>query len=312
MFAKLTQFSKDSKSSAPAETFGEAGLLTSASPLGYGGNDPNAPLSPYPITFAAYAPPGDGDAERSASLGEAQDAGVEVLSHKIRADGKIKDLDADVVGTPYKDVFQFWDSNLVQPKYKPHLVLTGTTFPTEFPGLGPNEAYNESNPKLRIRRAYAIPYMPFAVDINVKTERLADIQIEIFETGKIEHYDENTGTWNDVTKKDQKQRRSMTGLVTPPEYKPGEQETTSVVAKLRKTDGRANYRIICADVPNLENFLVPNRLLGDSSVDRLSITQEIVVHDKSGKHKDVTIRLAFMIGDDEHGKLAYTVPKEIP
>jgi hypothetical protein len=63
MFAKLTQFSKDSKSSAPAETFGEAGLLTSASPLGYGGNDPNAPLSPYPITFAACAPPGGGDAE---------------------------------------------------------------------------------------------------------------------------------------------------------------------------------------------------------------------------------------------------------
>jgi hypothetical protein len=62
MFATLTQSSNNSKNSAPAETFGEAGLLTSASPLGYLGNS-NLRLTPYPITFAASAPPGGGDAE---------------------------------------------------------------------------------------------------------------------------------------------------------------------------------------------------------------------------------------------------------
>ena len=59
MFATLTQSSNNSKNSAPAETFGEAGLLTSASPLGYLGNTA--------ITFIAYAPPGAGDAEATAT-----------------------------------------------------------------------------------------------------------------------------------------------------------------------------------------------------------------------------------------------------
>jgi hypothetical protein len=60
MFAAIPPSPKRSSLPGP---FREGNLLTSASPLGYAGNDPNAPLSPYPITFAAYAPPGGGDAE---------------------------------------------------------------------------------------------------------------------------------------------------------------------------------------------------------------------------------------------------------
>jgi hypothetical protein len=86
MFATLTQSSNNSKNSAPAETFGEAGLLTSASPLGYLGNS-NLRLTPYPITFAACAPPGAGDAEVAATapVQAAAPSAVYMMNRKLGA-----------------------------------------------------------------------------------------------------------------------------------------------------------------------------------------------------------------------------------
>ena len=66
-------------------------MLTSASPLGYLGNS-NLRLTPYPITLAAYAPPGAGDAEVRAT-----DQGVSAQSQigdaELKTQGDVDKLD---------------------------------------------------------------------------------------------------------------------------------------------------------------------------------------------------------------------------
>jgi hypothetical protein len=132
MFAKLTQFSNNSKSSAPAETLGKAGLLTSASPLGYGGNDQNAPLSPYPIIFAAYAPPGGGDAEVAADAMVAPNAASPITPGEVFS-GSPLDKDQTLIQATGNDGPYVSGAKWREKEYSTQAVLLGNTRPGTVP-----------------------------------------------------------------------------------------------------------------------------------------------------------------------------------
>jgi hypothetical protein len=176
----------------------------------------------------------------------------------------------------------------------------GANFP-EIKKLCPDEA--------NLPRTAVLPYMPFSIDINVRASNLADIQYQIFETTKVESYTPGKDTdWVDVTSDEAKKRQSIThGFINVPVYEPGmKQENLQVVAKFTKPEQGATHRVICADMPKYASTLSPG------TFKRLSITQEVVIRDKSGKHKDVTVKVHFMIGLNKEGKLDYELPHEVP